>query len=279
MTRQKRSERRSGIAIRLTDRDRELVHALGRFRIARTRDLVALYFRGVRRDTAAVRLRRLFDAGFLDIRSRDPSVENLYLLGPRGRKLVVEEGGSAASIPRGSLDHHLAIVSTWVAVASEMVAGLEIELARADWEIRKDVGGVDVSVVPDLFLVLRGSVARLAIAVEIDRSTEPLHILRDKVARYVELRESGRGILGWREFGLGVGFADPQREELVRHAIESVWSGWCFSWSSELALRDAVREVADALQPPITPSPHGKGREAHATGCRASASLSGRGGH
>jgi hypothetical protein len=63
--RQLRHRRRRGVAVVLTERDEEVLNALARFRLARTSDLMAYAFAGVRRDTAAVRLRRLFDARYL----------------------------------------------------------------------------------------------------------------------------------------------------------------------------------------------------------------------
>src|SRR5207244_3747196 len=64
-----RDRRRAGVRVVLGQRDEAMLRALARFRIARTDDLTSLFFRDVRRDTAAARLRRLHDAGLLEARS------------------------------------------------------------------------------------------------------------------------------------------------------------------------------------------------------------------
>jgi hypothetical protein len=64
-SRQPRHRRRRGVAVQLTERDETVLHALARFRLARTSDLCGYAFAGVRKDTVAVRLRRLFDSSRL----------------------------------------------------------------------------------------------------------------------------------------------------------------------------------------------------------------------
>ena len=65
--RQPRAQRRKGTEVCLTERDHDLLQALARFRAARTSDLIRLCFGNVRKDTAAARLRRLFDSGYLAV--------------------------------------------------------------------------------------------------------------------------------------------------------------------------------------------------------------------
>ncbi len=117
MSRQPRDRRRSGVRVRLSERDQVVLDALARFRLARTSDLVCFAFPNTRRDTVACRLRRLFDAGFLDVRSGDRSEENRYVLGPAGRAWVQAHGGQPLRAPRGGVAHHLSIVRAWVDLA------------------------------------------------------------------------------------------------------------------------------------------------------------------
>ena len=101
--RQPRDRRRAGVSVCLSERDRGVLAAVARFRLVRTGDLVRLFFRGVRADTAAVRLRRLYDASYLTVYCSDRSQQSIYALGPEGRRWVaaqVEEARArGAKIP------------------------------------------------------------------------------------------------------------------------------------------------------------------------------------
>ncbi|MDM7914509.1 MAG: hypothetical protein QUU85_04475, partial [Candidatus Eisenbacteria bacterium] len=66
-SRQPRDRRRAGCTARLTERDRAVLLAVNRLRLAWTGDVLAFAFGLVRRDTALRRLRRLYDAGYLDV--------------------------------------------------------------------------------------------------------------------------------------------------------------------------------------------------------------------
>lgn len=170
--RQSRATRHRGVAVRLTDRDRHLLEVLGRFRIARTRDLVRSCFPSVHAMTASMRMRRLFDAGFLAVHSSDPTQENVYQLGPNA------SDWKSGRVPRGNIAHHLAIVRAWSLLTAHLPQSLVLELARPDWELRADVLGHDV--IPDLFLAF-GSIA---LALEVDLGTEPMAVLHAKINAY-----------------------------------------------------------------------------------------------
>ncbi len=131
MSRQPRQRRRRGVSVRLQPRDVEMLTALARLRIARTAEIAALCFPGVRKDTVAARLRVLFDAGYLEVTAADRTSPNVYSLGPRGRDLVREAGEQVLPVPRGGLAHHLGIVQTWVGLAAARAEGLALELAAA----------------------------------------------------------------------------------------------------------------------------------------------------
>jgi len=261
MKRQPREQRRRGIAVRLQPRDVEMLRAVARLRVAPTRDVAALCFPGVRRDTVAGRLRMLFDVGYLDVSAPERTGENLYSLGPRGRAVMIEAGEETLPVPRGGLAHHLGIVRTWVALASTSVPGVQLELARPDWELRAEFGDRGLVVVPDLFtvLVIRGS--RVALAVEVDLATEPVHLLRDKVRAYVKLLAVPGGLFGWREFGLALALGDDRRLQTVERLLEQEWDGWSLTWTLEEGPGGNLRRLVDALESPLTASPCGKGRE------------------
>ncbi|MBI5836499.1 MAG: replication-relaxation family protein [Candidatus Eisenbacteria bacterium] len=258
MTRQRRDHRRPVAPLRLTARDEELLLGLNRLRLARTRDLARLGFPGVRLDTAAARLRRLFDAGYLEVVAPDRTAENRYALGPAGRRYVADQGEEVGRRPRGGLEHHLAIVRTWASIATELPAGVELRLARPDWELRADLGDLGLTVVPDLFVVLAAGSRELAVAIEVDLGTEPLCVLWAKVRAYGELC-GVEGLFGWREFALAVAVGLPSRGDTVRSHLDARWRGTGAVWLLGEGPGTALRSLSESLTPPLTMSPHSKG--------------------
>src|SRR5207249_9420572 len=141
------------------------------------------------RDTAAERLRRLYDGGLLDVRSAERSEENLYSLGPKGREWLKERGIATGAMPRGGLKHHLGIVEAWVGLAGAAHASqsFSLELFRPDWEIREHPEGREARLVPDALVQLGlgdGGPGAFRFALEVDRGTERPPELRKKVQLY-----------------------------------------------------------------------------------------------
>lgn len=85
-------ERRDGwareVKIAVTDRDIEILHAVGTCGVLRTRDLVRLFFGA--RATANDRLRKLYCAGLVDVHVRNLGADNYYTLTERGRDCVLD---------------------------------------------------------------------------------------------------------------------------------------------------------------------------------------------
>ena len=262
--RQLRHRRRRGVAVQLTDRDVAVLHALARFRLARTSDLVNYAFAGVRRDTAAVRLRRLFDGRFLAVLPPEQGKENVYRLGPAGKAVLAEDGVVAGGVPRGGLEHHLAIVATWVAVA-----GIEeFELARAlpDWEIREQFRTTELHVVPDLFLLVRAGERQHAVAVEVDRGTESLAVLNRKVEAYRSLWGQAPGLFGYDRFGIAVVCHAPSRRAPLAAELKKAWvvphAIWLGSDNPSLALHKLFSD----MNTPLGDTPYLKGCAQHDVG-------------
>jgi hypothetical protein len=80
----------------------------------------------------------------------------------------------------------------------------------------------------------------------VDTGSEPLQVLRRKVAAYENLRVRGRGLLGWDDFGLAfvLSGATSGRDAAIRRILSADWSG-CWhvgrpaevaAWSSSPAL-------------------------------------------
>jgi DNA-binding PadR family transcriptional regulator len=271
MNRHSRERRRRGVVVRLTERDELLLEAVQRFRLARTGDLVTAAFPGVHPMTASVRLRRLFDAGYLDVRCGDRSEENVYSLGPLGRRWVLERALPVGRIPRGGTAHHLAIVRAWSSVADTLQrqASTALELARADWELREEFGQHGLAVVPDLFLVLRVAFAGerervVAVTVEVDLGTEALGVLRRKFETYDELADGGRGLFGHREFAVAVALDNPGRGDAVKRLLDRAWHGrqliWVLDGGPGPALEQFIADLRSDIEPPVTDSRYRNGR-------------------
>ncbi len=260
--------RKADVRVCLTARDAVLLRALARFRLARTSDLAVLCFPGVRRDTVAARLRRLFDAGYLDTRVSQRTEENLYVLGPEGRTWLRRAGETPRRAPNGGVDHHLAIVRTWVDIAAAVhrTPGASLNVVRPDWEIHEALGGARLPLLPDALLELGvdagGQRIDVRVALELDRGTERGTHLPRKLRLYESVRASGTGLLGWQEFGLALVLegAGKKRRATVEDMLQRTWGGWSVLWSLNDGPEQPLRELLAAVRAPLTESPSREGR-------------------
>lgn len=271
--RRARDQRRPGVRIVLGPRDEALLRGLSRFRIATTGQLVRLFFRGVRRDTAAPRLRRLYDAAMLDIVSAPRNGENVYAVGRAGRRWLDDRGLASGAVPHGSLAHPLEVVHAWTALASALHGGADVRLVRfvPDWEGRAESAGTLASVVPDATIDLAVRRARqralpVRVFLEVDLATERAGVLGRKLTAY-GLERAGEGV------GLAVVLADAgeRRVETVRRLAAEHWPSWSVvcrrsEWPDAL--------LAHEVLAPLAASPDGEGSPADATPCGAAPGLS-----
>lgn len=265
MIRQSRVRRRKGVRVTLTGRDREVLLSLGRFRLARTSQLYRYAFAGIRRDTAAARLRRLFDSRHVSVVRSGPLAENLYRLGPLGRQALQAEGVRLGAAPRGAIEHHLGIVESWTRFATEP----EVELARClpDWELREELGLGELAIIPDLFALIRLQDQLVPLAVEVDCGTENASVLRSKAERYAALWGRSPGLFGWQRFALVVVLHAPQRRAIAAAALKKVWVLPHAITSADEPLYSALLPLLAQLHPPLSASPCREGSpqgESHA---------------
>jgi hypothetical protein len=272
MSRQPRDRRRSGVRVALSDRDRALLAALGRFRIARTSDLVRYGFPSTRRDTALRRLRRLFDAGYLAVASEDRSAENLYSLARSGRVSVASEGGTVGRVPRCGLTHHLAIVSTWVELAllAESRSGVRLDLFRPDWEIREKAGRAGSDIVPDGLFQLRltlpdGRNGVIRAALEVDLGTERQSVLVRKLSAYAALSGSPDGLFGWHDVVLAL-FAPGAPTHRIQRLERLLGDSSLRQWWLWRRAEDIGRSLDRLIEPPLTTSPYREGSRSSLSG-------------
>ncbi|MBI1797170.1 MAG: replication-relaxation family protein [Candidatus Eisenbacteria bacterium] len=259
-TRIARDRRRAGVRVILGARDQALLRALARFRVARTDDLTALFFAGVRRDTASTRLRKLHDARFIEARLSSLSEQNAYQLGPAGRAWADEHGVAAGPPPAPPAAHHLTIVRLWARLAAALAADQTFRLHRfePDWEVRTRLAGTGAPVVPDAAIEIGGREPQASsvtcIALEVDLTTERPGVLRRKLSPYeVSHCFAGEGPVALAVVLVGAG---ERRVSSVRSLVESTWTGIGHvlletEWPSVL-----LRQLREG---PPTPSPSGKG--------------------
>ncbi len=250
--RQSRTRRRRGVNAVLTERDLDLLLALNRFRLARTSQLIRYAFDGVRRDTAAVRLRRLFDSKYLAVLRSDPMVENVYRLGPAGRRALEERGVPAGAVSLGGLEHHLAVVESWVGLAS---SSLELARCLADWELRERPGMHELSAIPDLFALVRVGEATVPLAIEVDCGTESVGLVRTKVNRYAALWGRSPGLFDWERFGLAVVLHRPARRAAIDAALRNTWVIPNAVFNATDSLSAVLQPLLEQLAPPLGASP------------------------
>lgn len=255
-----RDRRRAGVRVVLGQRDEALLRALARFRIAHTGDLTALFFRDVRRDTAATRLRRLHDAGFIQARSGGLNEQSIYQLGPEGLQWAEERGIAAGPSPVVPAMHHLAIIRLWAKLAAALASDETLRLQRfePDWELRARAAGSGAPVVPDAAIEIVGRQPGLdagaRIALEVDLTTERPGAVRRKLAAYDVSQYFTEGspvvivavLVAARE----------RRASTIRSLLEEKWRGQArifleSDWPAVLLL-----DLRDA---PLADTPTGKG--------------------
>lgn len=256
--RQPRHRRRKGVAVELTARDETVLHALARFRLARTSDLVAYAFAGVRPDTAAVRLRKLFDSRHLSVLPPERGVENVYRLGPAAKQHLVGRGVEVGRVPRGGLEHHLAIVQTWISVSA--LEDIELERCLADWELRQQFSVGELHVVPDLFMLVRVGQDLHAVAVEVDCGTESQAVLHRKLEAYRSLWGRAPGLFGWEQFGIAVACHAPTRRAALSSALKKAWVVPHVLWVASEGPSVALCRLFEELKTPLGSTPYPKGR-------------------
>jgi len=253
--------------VKLTTRDEALIRALGRFRIATSGNLGELFFPGRNRDVLMSRLRKLYDAGFVEVHAPERAAENVYSLGRRGRRWLEGQGIAAGSAPRGPWAHHLGIVQLWVKLAAtaHLLARTKLVSFRPEWEIREGLEE-SLAVIPDAVVELdrwgTDRSSRLRLALEVDRGTEALRVLAGKVQTYASMSS-----LPWWSTPAGSDVTvvlflldeGERRERQVRELLEAKLSGRFGVWTNHTPLVDELDHLCGVAPGPVTASRRGNG--------------------
>ena len=269
MTRQPRDKRRSRTTVKLTRRDEALLRALGRFRLARSSDVGRLFFPGRHRDVLAARLRRLYDAHYLETHVLDRAAENVYSLGREGQAWLRARGVAVGAVPRPPWHHHLGIVWLWskTAAAVNGVEGLRLIRFVPDWDAREQGGATGLEVVPDAVVDVAavGDGRRVAVRVlaELDRGTESVEVLRRKLHALAARPGAPGSVPSTRDLVLVVMLdeAGRRREGKMRDLLASEWPQRARLWTDETDLVAELQQLLGIAATPATDSRHGNGRE------------------
>lgn len=213
----------------LTARDFEILKAVSRYRYLQTNQIKRLLFAGNKDNQAARnRLRRLYDHGYLGriqpyVRiGEGENADIAYYLERKGHEQLEGEGvpipnyATGAQVKHQFLQHALDVsefrLNLELALADSPI--VEIERFTADFELKPDtrkligkeryalygtvahpVTKQSYIVYPDALIILRGkgkhADVRRLLFVEIDRSTEGLNAIKDKVTGYAIYKDRG----------------------------------------------------------------------------------------
>ena len=194
---------------RFTERDEWILEALAKMRFLTTDQIAELGFQRSR-SAANKRLRKLLDAGLVQVWVESLAAPNVYGLTRAGARLLGDaRDQTPIAVPRsleGNLAHLLGInqVRISLAIGLEATSGT-LGWWQSDWELR---ARFREAVIPDaLFAVNWGDGVSSTFALEVDHATRSSRALVAKLLRYRSLLSRGRGLYGLEEVvTLVVGF-------------------------------------------------------------------------
>ena len=233
-TRRSRGERPAPAKYRVTARDLEMLHAVGRMRVATTGQVARLFFRHA--SAATRRIAKLFALGLVIVACVDLNRENLVALTRKGLALLVAEGAAEGELHLMRRierhDRHLEAINDLrvglvIAARARPVARLDTFLA--DHDLRRTLGraATHAPYIPDALVRLElGSSKTVHIVWEVDLGSEWSAHLRDKIARVHDLAHSGEPLYGlpfpWRPVFL---VADGKRAQQIARLVVDAGGG------------------------------------------------------
>lgn len=257
----KRDRALKPVAFVLTDRDLAILRAVNRYRYLRTGQIKRLVFpENTTEQSARRRLKYLFHNGYLGrvmpfVRIGDGSSETAYYLDRAGRDILSQAGEEIASYAVGSqvkhqfLDHALDISEFRVHLELALAEHASVEIHRftADFELKTHTADAigkrryrlfdEVAhpvtrgtyvVYPDALIVLKGKGSleqyQRLYFVEIDRGTETLNVIKDKVIGYsLYLKQNVFAKFGkFTTFVVLLQTNSAKRAENIRHFLTGV---------------------------------------------------------
>ncbi len=223
-----RRERKRNRPFRLNQRrDPQIFFALTKMRFLRTRDISKLYFNN--KLTANKRLRRLFDAGYIQAWVQELYADNIYSLHHKGRAFLVQHmgfSGDDVAVPTGiknvNLNHLFGINSFRISlsIGIKETPGLRLALFRPDWQLQR----LQMPLIPDAIFMIEdtrnGAPRRHYFSLEYDSGTEPLsYWIKKKAGAYLEIRRANYLFYGLEKFTIVVVAPSKRRIRTLAKAI------------------------------------------------------------
>ena len=245
----------------LTDRDIEILRAVNRYRYLRTGQIKRLVFsENTTEQSARRRLKHLFHNGYLGrvmpfVRVGEGSSETAYYVDKAGRDILQQAGEEIAAYATGGqvkhqfLDHALDISEFHVHLELALSVHPTVEIHRftADFEVKTHTANAigkrryklfdevahpitkeSYVVYPDALIVLKGKGSleqyQRLYFVEIDRGTEGLNVIKDKIIGYsLYLKQNVFAKFGkFKTFTVLLQTNSAKRAENIRHHLTGV---------------------------------------------------------
>ena len=259
------------VAFVLTDRDIEILRAVNRYRYLRTGQIKRLVFpENTTEQSARRRLKYLFHNGYLGrvmpfVRVGEGSSETAYYVDKAGRDILQQAGEEIAAYATGGqvkhqfLDHALDISEFRVHLELALADHPTVEMHRftADFEVKTHTANAigkrryklfdevahpvtkeSYVVYPDALIVLKGKGSleqyQRLYFVEIDRGTEGLNVIKDKIIGYsLYLKQNVFAKFGkFKTFVVLLQTNSAKRAENIRHFLTGI-DGAELVWISE----------------------------------------------
>jgi hypothetical protein len=219
---------------KLLARDREVLLAIGRFRMLTRPQVRRWFFRDVSEPVVTRFVERTTAAGWLGVERLGGNGMQVFWLTKKGAEALVADGAGAADLFPASgpaaakdFDHTSAIGEAAVWLASRSAAPDELLPA---WALERLFAG-KLTAIPDLLALWKG--ARVALAVEVDLGTEPVtSVLLPK------LRELCNVLDRW---------FPANRATVVVLVPGGRRKAWLAAWLGDLTGRLAVETMTDAF--------------------------------
>jgi hypothetical protein len=166
--------------MRQTERDLEILEAVGKLRFTTTSQLARLYFHS--RSGANKRLRKLLDAGLVKVWVRQLAEENVYSLTREGLKTLDASGISVPRELNGNLGHLLMLNEVRIRFAFGVEAiGGGLSWWRSEWDLRAH--GME-RIIPDALFAVSWEEAEQIFALEVENQTRYPQGIRQKLLGY-----------------------------------------------------------------------------------------------
>ena len=195
-----RGQRQPDRPVVLMKRDIEMFTLVGLTRYMDTNQLAREFFYNKSLDACRKRLRKLYDAGYINITLAGSQQPNLISLTGKSLSIVKQKYPELAnrirlpgSLRIGGLRHHLATVDARLYIKNlcEKQGLSLLRWANSNGDVGRDIGLDKLRLKPDGLAEIQTPEGVLIQGVEVDTGTESLKVIGNKLYRYAEAFSEG----------------------------------------------------------------------------------------